>query len=592
MADFEINNPVTFTKNVRKFEMKDKGHADVFNRVTAALVNNDAYLEENKVDKEKGKGLSENNYTNADKKKLDGIEDYIETKVSEHNTSEAAHADIRELIINLANRLNVLADSDDTTLDQLSEIVTYIKSNRSLIENVTTKKVNVDDIIDSLNSSTINKPLSAKQGKVLKDLIDTLTSTVEGKVNKAGDTMTGDLIVPNTRPNTFNPTLPVSGSLVLPDLMNLRDYRGFLGTYSKDGNSNWNYLISIRHRNGFGDGNLYGMYIKALLSSNDKNLSWGFQSIEEWSKERTILDSYNYKKFCTPDNIGALPKSGGYMDSTGYIGFNEENYSDGGGIQKSIVDKLGIYIESVDYEEDSAENLEEYNKVSIEVTAKGIKITNHSKNQYLDIDYNTIQSDKSVFVSPQQTARPFEFAYEYFARNGDDGKTSLGTSSMRWKELYAVNGTIQTLDRTKKKNVNNLDMQKMKLFINGLIPCSYEMVDGTSGRTHWGFIAQDIEKLMKKLCMDSKDFAGFIKSPKKVIKYVECKDKNGNKFRKPIEQVIAGEYDYALRYDEFIAPLIAVVQEQQKTIDKQQEEIEKLKKEMNELKEIVFKIYN
>lgn len=46
MADFEINNPVTFTKNVRKFETKDKGHADVFNCVTAALVNNDAYLEE------------------------------------------------------------------------------------------------------------------------------------------------------------------------------------------------------------------------------------------------------------------------------------------------------------------------------------------------------------------------------------------------------------------------------------------------------------------------------------------------------------------------------------------------------------------
>lgn len=33
----------------------------------------------------------------------------------------------------------------------------------------------------------------------------------------------------------------------------------------------------------------------------------GFQHIEEWSKERTLLDSVNYKNYCTPANIGALP---------------------------------------------------------------------------------------------------------------------------------------------------------------------------------------------------------------------------------------------------------------------------------------------
>ncbi|MCM1295623.1 MAG: tail fiber domain-containing protein [Muribaculaceae bacterium] len=95
------------------------------------------------------------------------VSDYIE-----HKTSVNAHNDIRELINALTNRLNALADSDDETLDQLSEIVAYIKSNRSLIENVTINKVNVADIIDRLDSMEINKPLSANQGKILKDLID------------------------------------------------------------------------------------------------------------------------------------------------------------------------------------------------------------------------------------------------------------------------------------------------------------------------------------------------------------------------------------------------------------------------------------
>jgi hypothetical protein len=79
------------------------------------------------------------------------------------------------LIEGLTNRLNTLADSDDTTLDQMSEIVTYIKSNKSLIEDVTTNKVNVADIINNLTTNVANKPLSAAQGVALKALIDAIT---------------------------------------------------------------------------------------------------------------------------------------------------------------------------------------------------------------------------------------------------------------------------------------------------------------------------------------------------------------------------------------------------------------------------------
>ncbi|MDE6663574.1 MAG: hypothetical protein K2K46_09555 [Lachnospiraceae bacterium] len=101
--------------------------------------------------------------------------------VSNHNTSVSAHDDIRNLVTELTTRLNALADCDDTTLDQLSEIVAYIKSNRTLIENVTTNKVNVSDIIDNLTSTAANKALSANQGRILKELIDTLTANIPGE---------------------------------------------------------------------------------------------------------------------------------------------------------------------------------------------------------------------------------------------------------------------------------------------------------------------------------------------------------------------------------------------------------------------------
>ena len=94
--------------------------------------------------------------------------------VSEHNTSENAHNDIRLSVAGLISRLNALADSDDETLDQVSELVAYIKANRELIDSITTGKVSVSDIINNLTTNISNKPLSAAQGVALKALIDAI----------------------------------------------------------------------------------------------------------------------------------------------------------------------------------------------------------------------------------------------------------------------------------------------------------------------------------------------------------------------------------------------------------------------------------
>lgn len=65
-----------------------------------------------------------------------------------------------------------ILQSPDTDLDTLQEIVAYIKSHQSLIESITTTKVNISDIVDNLTTQVANKPLSAKQGYALKALID------------------------------------------------------------------------------------------------------------------------------------------------------------------------------------------------------------------------------------------------------------------------------------------------------------------------------------------------------------------------------------------------------------------------------------
>ena len=101
------------------------------------------------------------------------------TEVSTHNTSDDAHSDIRLLLSALASRVNTALNSSDVDLDQLSEIVAYIKNNSSLIAGVTTSKVNVSDIIDNLTTNMASKPLSAAQGVALKALVD-------GKISLSG----------------------------------------------------------------------------------------------------------------------------------------------------------------------------------------------------------------------------------------------------------------------------------------------------------------------------------------------------------------------------------------------------------------------
>ena len=98
--------------------------------------------------------------------------------VSQHNTAEDAHGDIRLELKALSERLTAFFDSDDTTLDELSEIVAYITNNKTLIESITTSKVSVTDIIDNLTTNVANKPLSAAQGVVLKELIDNVSKSL------------------------------------------------------------------------------------------------------------------------------------------------------------------------------------------------------------------------------------------------------------------------------------------------------------------------------------------------------------------------------------------------------------------------------
>ncbi|MFG6356323.1 MAG: tail fiber domain-containing protein [Acetatifactor sp.] len=132
----------------------------------------------------------------------------------------------------------------------------------------------------------------------------------------------------------------------------------------------------------------------------------------------------------------------------------------------------------------------------------------------------------------------------------------LGVPNHRWEQLYANNAAISTSDRNQKKDIAPMS-DKYLDFFSLLQPVTYRFIDGTSGRTHVGFIAQDVENAMLQTGLSDLDFAGF------------CKDKALDTEGNPILDDCGNPiYIYSLRYEEFIAINTATIQRQQAQIDR------------------------
>lgn len=179
-----------------------------------------------------------------------------------------------------------------------------------------------------------------------------------------------------------------------------------------------------------------------------------------------------------------------------------------------------------------------------------------------------------------------------------DNSTSLGYSNKRWKQIYAATATISTSDIRYKTDIKEID--NAYNFILGLNPVQFKFKDGDSNRDHYGFIAQEVKENMTKNNID--DCALFIRSIKQEVKkvydketnsyideYENPKDENGNEYT--VENAPEDKVMYALRYDEFIAPMVATIQQLKKEIEElkieKETEIDLLRKEITELKELI-----
>ena len=99
-----------------------------------------------------------------------------------------------------------------------------------------------------------------------------------------------------------------------------------------------------------------------------------------------------------------------------------------------------------------------------------------------------------------------------------DNVSDLGSTSFRWDDVHATNGTIQTSDRNEKQDIAELTdaEQRVAVAAKGLLR-KFRWKDkvaekGDEARTHFGIIAQDLQAAFAAEGLDAGDYAMFISS--------------------------------------------------------------------------------
>jgi hypothetical protein len=178
-----------------------------------------------------------------------------------------------------------------------------------------------------------------------------------------------------------------------------------------------------------------------------------------------------------------------------------------------------------------------------------------------------------------------------------DNDQDLGISSVRWDDIYATNGTIQTSDRNEKQDIEELSEaeQRVAVAAKGLLR-KFRWKDavaekGDDARIHFGIIAQDLQDAFAAEGLDAGRYAMFISSTwwetqteVPAVEAVEAQDAvyddEGNLVSEAVEAVEAKEaytrtdtYDTAeeapegatertrlgVRYPELLAFIIAAI---------------------------------
>lgn len=161
-----------------------------------------------------------------------------------------------------------------------------------------------------------------------------------------------------------------------------------------------------------------------------------------------------------------------------------------------------------------------------------------------------------------------------YASVGWAGSSSYKTTiRLRGQTCQYANasGTTTLSDERLKDDFKSLD--KWEGFFDNLEPCAFKLKNGSSGRYHFGFKAQQVKESLEKAGLTTKDFAGFVTTKYDI-------DEDDPETTELYEQlgIKPGDDVHGLIYTEFVAL-------QHNEIQKLKERVKNLETEINALKQ-------
>jgi len=143
-----------------------------------------------------------------------------------------------------------------------------------------------------------------------------------------------------------------------------------------------------------------------------------------------------------------------------------------------------------------------------------------------------------------------------------DNAIDLGANTVRFDDIYATNGTIQTSDQNEKQSIQSLSASEIavakrisKLFKTFKFNSAVEE-KGDSARTHTGIIAQDVQQAFADEGLDASNYALFISStwwekeipvdavaPQEAV-YETQTDEEGNEIQVLVQEAVEGKDAY------------------------------------------------
>ena len=160
---------------------------------------------------------------------------------------------------------------------------------------------------------------------------------------------------------------------------------------------------------------------------------------------------------------------------------------------------------------------------SAERTAGGIEITGASTSTYAVELYSNgalrlggyngavyIEGYGDTYITIDKSGPYSEYSV---VTNGDllpNGSVYLGRSGYEWAGAYLDADPIITSDANRKHDIEELPEKYVAMF-DLIEPKRFKLNDGTSGRYHVGYIAQEVKAAMDASGVDSTEFGGWVR---------------------------------------------------------------------------------